>query len=215
MNGGIGMRIIDDNTISYSGCVFKKLDFDKIKANTTNAPADLRIGPGKNYKKLETLKKGTELFVLDETQEWVKVRVVWKEGYLHKNYLGTIKQNPNNDVPKQSTRKKKQASKTELKENTSAELADKQVEVSMDVKGWKWDRLPKPQLPANESGKVVFEIQINENGEVTRIITKEQSMSNLGKAVCEEEILYTKFSPIGKTVPSLFIGNVTFVAKSR
>ncbi len=88
-NSGIGIRIIDDNTISYSGCIFKKIDFNKIKFTTTNASANLRSGPGKDYKKLETLKKGTELYILDDSNVWVRVRVNWKEGYLHKDYLNT------------------------------------------------------------------------------------------------------------------------------
>lgn len=90
-NSGIGIRIIDDNTLSYSGCIFKKIDFNKIKFTTTNANANLRDGPGKTYKKLEALKKGTELYILDDTKEWVKVRVKWREGYLHKDFITTTK----------------------------------------------------------------------------------------------------------------------------
>lgn len=84
---GVGIRIIDHNTLSYSGCIFKRIDFSKLQPASTNGSVNLRSGPGTEYEKLETLEKGTEIYVLEDSKDWVKVRANWKEGYIHKNYV--------------------------------------------------------------------------------------------------------------------------------
>jgi len=60
---------------------------DLLKDRDNFVPADLRSGPGTDYEKLKTLEKGTEIYVIDDSKEWVKVRANWKEGYIHKDYI--------------------------------------------------------------------------------------------------------------------------------
>ncbi|MFM9839423.1 MAG: SH3 domain-containing protein [Cyclobacteriaceae bacterium] len=233
-NGGIGIRIIDANTISYSGCIFKKIDFNKIKLTTTNASSNLRSGPGEDYKKLETLKKGTELYVLDDTKVWIKVRVNRKEGYLHKDYLGPKERQPESKVSLQSTKTNKLNNKVRLKE-TLPEKVEKIGKKVLDtesiyeknafgqpalygksgISGWKIGEVKIPVLPDDESGRIIFELKVSDVGEIIEIKTVESSISQEAEDLIRNALREQVLTKTKTSVPSISTGKITFVINNK
>lgn len=86
----------------------------------------------------------------------------------------------------------------------------------LDLAGWTWDRAPVVKMPENEkNGKIVFEIEVDENGEITKLVPIERGLSPVAEKLCREELLRLSFSPTGKNVPPVSRGRVTFVVKAR
>jgi protein TonB len=83
----------------------------------------------------------------------------------------------------------------------------------LQMAGWSWDELPKqPKLSeTNVRGKIVFEIEVNEDGEITSIKTLENQLSPTAERLCRQEL--EKHSLVktstGKT-PEKTRGQVTF-----
>jgi outer membrane biosynthesis protein TonB len=60
----------------------------------------------------------------------------------------------------------------------------------LQLAGWGWDELPKqPKLQeTNVRGRIVFEIEVDENGEITSIKTLENQLSPAAERLCRQEI---------------------------
>jgi protein TonB len=87
---------------------------------------------------------------------------------------------------------------------------------SLSLDGWFWDEKPTVKAPANESsGRVVFEIKVNAEGEIISIKTLERSLSLEMENVCKREIEKLTFSKTGINVPAVSTGRVTFVVLSK
>jgi protein TonB len=86
---------------------------------------------------------------------------------------------------------------------------------SLDLAGWQWDEIPKPNVPNNESGRVVFEIKVDSDGEIISIKTLERSVSLEAENICRKEIEKLTFSKTGTNVPSISTGKITFVVRSN
>lgn len=86
--------------------------------------------------------------------------------------------------------------------------------LSMD--GWYWDEKPNVKAPSNEtSGRIVFEIKVNADGEIISIKTLERSLSLEMEAMCKREIEKLTFSKTGINVPAISTGKITFVVLSK
>lgn len=85
----------------------------------------------------------------------------------------------------------------------------------LDLAGWTWDKKPNPKLPENESGRLVFEIEVDENGEITKLVPIERGLSAAAEKICREEILKLTFSQTGANVPEISKGKITFVVKAQ
>lgn len=86
----------------------------------------------------------------------------------------------------------------------------------LSLSGWKWDKEPTPELPANESpGKIVFKITVDENGDIVGLTTLERGISAAAEKLCREEILKRKFTPLGEKVPPISEGKVTLYVRAR
>jgi outer membrane biosynthesis protein TonB len=85
----------------------------------------------------------------------------------------------------------------------------------LDLDGWEWDEIPKPNVPNNESGRVVFEIKVNSVGEITGIKTIERSVSLEAENICRNEIQKLTFTKTGINVPKESTGRITFVVRSN
>lgn len=85
----------------------------------------------------------------------------------------------------------------------------------LDLAGWKWDRKPDPKLPENESGRLIFEIEVDEHGEITKLVSIERGLSAQAEKICRDEILKLTFSQTGANVPSVSKGKITFVVKAQ
>lgn len=86
---------------------------------------------------------------------------------------------------------------------------------SLELAGWQWDRKPAPTVPSGESGRIVFQIRVDESGEIVDIKTLERGVSVAAEKACREEIQKLTFSKTGSNVPEYSTGRITFVIRSN
>lgn len=86
---------------------------------------------------------------------------------------------------------------------------------SLDLSGWAWDQKPNPAIPNNESGRIVFEIKVDDNGDIISIKTLERSVSQEAEQICRKAIEKLTFIQTGTNVPSISTGKITFVVRSK
>jgi hypothetical protein len=89
--------------------------------------------------------------------------------------------------------------------------------MSLSMSGWAWDKQPElPQLPDNENGRIVFDIECDEYGEIIGIKTIERGLSLRAEQLLKEEI---RRNSLVKTsdgaAPARSTGRVTFILKTR
>jgi periplasmic protein TonB len=87
---------------------------------------------------------------------------------------------------------------------------------SIVLNGWDWDRIETPKVPENETGRVVFEIEVDENGDLIKYRKESGSVSPATERACIaslQKITFTK-KP-GATVPEVTKGRITFVIRSQ
>lgn len=88
---------------------------------------------------------------------------------------------------------------------------------SLDMAGWAWEEVPKPKDTSNESGRLVFEITVDESGEVIGIKTLERGVSAAVEAIYRAEVsqLFFQRNPPESPAPLRSTGKITFIIKSR
>ena len=88
---------------------------------------------------------------------------------------------------------------------------------SLDMAGWAWEEIPKPKDTSNESGRLVFEITVDNNGEVIGVRTLERGVSAAVEAIYKAEVskLYFQRNPPNSPAPPRSVGKITFIIKSR
>jgi protein TonB len=87
---------------------------------------------------------------------------------------------------------------------------------SLDLYGWEWDNIPKPNIPDNETGRVVFEIEVDDNGELIRYRKESGTVSAAAERECVaaiQKLTFTKKS--GAKVPPVSKGKITFVIRAQ
>jgi len=87
----------------------------------------------------------------------------------------------------------------------------------LSMGGWKWTIDPKiPDLPDNENGKIVFDIECDENGDITDIKTVERSLSPSAERMLKEEILKNSLiRTAGERAPERSRGRIIFILKTK
>lgn len=90
---------------------------------------------------------------------------------------------------------------------------EKQAGTLLELAGWVWDRAPHPRDDTDESGKIVFQITIDEQGEMIAIKTLEKTTSPLVESIYKEALTQLTFSRTkSNTVYApTFTGKITFV----
>jgi periplasmic protein TonB len=86
----------------------------------------------------------------------------------------------------------------------------------LDLDGWNWDYIPKPNIPDNQTGRIVFQIEVDENGELVRYRKESGTVSAAAERACIEAIqklTFTKKS--GAKVPEISKGRITFVIRAQ
>lgn len=88
---------------------------------------------------------------------------------------------------------------------------------ALDLAGWDWDDIPRPNIAQNESsGKIEFEIKVDENGEIIGYRVLERSLSIDAEKACRDAISKLTFSKKpGAVVPAVSVGKITFVVRTR
>ncbi len=89
--------------------------------------------------------------------------------------------------------------------------------VGLDLAGWNWDEIPKPNIPNNElNGKIIFEIKVDENGEIISYKVLEKTLSIEAEKACKEAIEKLTFSKkSGAAVPDVSTGKISFVVRTQ
>jgi periplasmic protein TonB len=85
------------------------------------------------------------------------------------------------------------------------------------MSGWAWANTPKtPDLPDNENGRIVFEIECDEDGEIIGIITLERGLSPKAEQLLKDEIRKNSLmrTSNGKA-PAKSKGQVVFLLKTK
>jgi outer membrane biosynthesis protein TonB len=89
---------------------------------------------------------------------------------------------------------------------------------SLSMSGWAWAEQPNTSgIPDNESGRIVFKIECDENGDIIKIETSERGVSPKTEQILRAAIERTSLVRDAKAGPAPLSssGTVTFVIKSR
>ncbi len=88
---------------------------------------------------------------------------------------------------------------------------------TLELAGWQWDHIPRPEIPDNEpSGRIVFTIEVDENGELLRYRKESGTVSAAAERMFVEAIqklTFTKKS--GAAVPPISKGRISFVIRAE
>jgi outer membrane biosynthesis protein TonB len=87
----------------------------------------------------------------------------------------------------------------------------------LDMSGWQWASQPKiPDLPDNEDGRIVFDIECDEDGEIISIATLERGLSAKAEQLLKDVIRKNSLirTSNGKA-PAKSKGQVVFVLKTK
>lgn len=89
--------------------------------------------------------------------------------------------------------------------------------VNLQMTGWAWADKPEiPTLPDNENGKIVFEIECDDKGDITGITSVERTLSVRAEQLLMEMIRKNSLiRTSGGKVPERSKGRMTFVLKTR
>jgi hypothetical protein len=87
----------------------------------------------------------------------------------------------------------------------------------LELTGWIWDFEPDPKDTSNENGRIVFEIKIDDMGEIIAVRTLEKTVSPSVERIYKSEVESLTFSPISSnTTPApVSTGKITFIIRSK
>lgn len=88
---------------------------------------------------------------------------------------------------------------------------------SLEMSGWKWDEKPDPNDKSKENGKIVFQITIDDEGEIINVKTIEKTVSPLVEQVYRDAVMELTFSPTvgSRSNASQSTGKISFIIKSN
>lgn len=94
---------------------------------------------------------------------------------------------------------------------------DKKAGASLEMTGWIWDAVPHPKDNTDEIGKLVFEIVIDDTGEIIGIKTLEKTVSPLVEQLYKEEVAKLTFSKTSKELryAATSTGKITFILQYK
>ena len=88
---------------------------------------------------------------------------------------------------------------------------------SLDLAGWKWDKKPKVNDDnEDENGKIIFEITIDDQGEIVVIKTIEKTVSPIVEKLYRAEVEKLSFTKSDNKMPAnKSTGRITFIIRAR
>jgi hypothetical protein len=89
--------------------------------------------------------------------------------------------------------------------------------MALSMSGWAWADEPKlPEIPDNEDGRIVFEIECDADGEITGIKTLERGLSPRAEQLLIQEIRRNSLVRTGGAkTPERSKGTVVFILKTK
>lgn len=93
----------------------------------------------------------------------------------------------------------------------------KKTGASLEIVGWIWDSVPHPQDNTDEVGKIVFEVTIDDSGEIIAITTLEKTVSPLVEQLYKDEVAKLSFSKTNKNMnyAPTSTGRITFILQYK
>ncbi|MBL3655706.1 hypothetical protein [Fulvivirga sediminis] len=88
---------------------------------------------------------------------------------------------------------------------------------SLSMTGWMWDFIPKPTDKSDENGRIVFQVKIDDRGEILQVKTLERSVSPAVEKIYKaevEKLTFSKTADNTNTAP-VSTGTITFNIKSK
>ena len=88
---------------------------------------------------------------------------------------------------------------------------------SLDMAGWMWDFKPEPEDTSSETGRLVFEIKIDDQGEILSVRRLESTVSPTVEKIYRQEVEQLTFSKTSDNalVAPISTGRITFVIRSK
>jgi len=87
----------------------------------------------------------------------------------------------------------------------------------LDLAGWMWDFIPRPNDRSNEDGKIVFEVVVDDQGYLVSVRTIEKTVSPSVEKIYREEVeklTFTTTSENTRPAPRS-TGRITFLLRSK
>lgn len=88
---------------------------------------------------------------------------------------------------------------------------------SLNMSGWIWDFDPEPDDNSDESGKIIFKITVDDEGEILRVTTVEKTVSPVVEKKYKDAVMDLTFSKTAenRSTATTSSGIITFIIKSR
>jgi protein TonB len=88
---------------------------------------------------------------------------------------------------------------------------------SLSMPGWAFDNPPKPRDESSESGRIVFDIKVNKDGEITYCNVKEYNVSQALVKLYKDAVLRSSLSPTNASgdADAGASGTVTFIITAK
>jgi len=87
---------------------------------------------------------------------------------------------------------------------------------TLEINGWDWDFVPKPNVTDNSTGRIVFNIEVDDNGELIRYEKLSSGVSPAAERACIEALQKLTFTKKpGAKVPPVSKGRITFVIRAQ
>lgn len=88
---------------------------------------------------------------------------------------------------------------------------------SLNLSGWDWDFKPTPNDTSEENGKIVFQITVDDEGEILKIITIEKTVSPVVEKIYKEAVMDLTFSKTAdnRSAAISSVGKITFIIQSK
>ncbi len=88
---------------------------------------------------------------------------------------------------------------------------------SFSLTGWRWDEIPSPEDNSNESGRIVFQITVDEEGEVISVKTLQSTVTPAVRRKYEDAVYELTFSKTAENsnAAASSVGTVTFIIKAN
>ncbi len=87
----------------------------------------------------------------------------------------------------------------------------------LDLAGWNWDELPNPDENSDESGRIVFEIKVDDQGEIISVRTIEKTVSPAVEKIYRDEVENLTFHKTAQNTRTAQVstGRITFIIKAN
>ena len=87
---------------------------------------------------------------------------------------------------------------------------------SLEMAGWMWDDVPDPKETTSQSGRIVFEVIIDDSGNVTSVRATSYTVSANLMRIYQEEVESLTFSKTSSgAAPPSSKGKITFIIKAK